>query len=77
MSNARRIVIIAGEESGDVHAAKLIRQLKARYPDCIISGIGGKHMQEAGADLIADLARLGLLALRKLYVTLKPFDRCI
>ena len=60
MHKTKKIVIIAGEESGDVHAAKLIRQLKTTHPDIKISGIGGKHMSEAGAQLIADLARYGV-----------------
>lgn len=60
MQKAKHIVIIAGEESGDVHAAALIKQLKATYPDIKISGIGGSHMREAGAELISDLARFGV-----------------
>lgn len=60
MQKAKRIVIIAGEESGDVHAAILIKQLKVSYPNIEISGIGGQHMHEAGATLISDLARFGV-----------------
>lgn len=60
MQKAKRVVIIAGEESGDVHASVLIKQLKASHPNIEISGIGGKHMQEAGAELISDLARFGV-----------------
>lgn len=60
MSRAKRVVIIAGEESGDMHAAILINQLKAKYPNIEISGIGGKHMQAAGAELISDLAQFGV-----------------
>lgn len=60
MQKAKHVVIIAGEESGDVHASALIKQLKATYPDIKISGIGGSHMREAGAELISDLARFGV-----------------
>lgn len=63
MQEPKRIVIIAGEESGDVHASVLIRQLKATYPNVEISGVGGRHMQEAGAELISDLARFGVTGL--------------
>lgn len=63
MQESKRIVIIAGEESGDVHASVLIRQLKNAYPNIKISGIGGQHMQEAGAELISDLARFGVTGL--------------
>lgn len=63
MQTAKRIVIIAGEESGDIHASKLIQQLKVTRPDLQISGIGGEHMSEAGVELISDLARHGVTGL--------------
>jgi lipid-A-disaccharide synthase len=63
MRERKHVVIIAGEESGDIHASVLIKQLKAAYPDIQISGIGGKHMEEAGAELISDLARYGVTGL--------------
>ncbi|MCE0723957.1 lipid-A-disaccharide synthase [Legionella resiliens] len=73
----KSIVIIAGEESGDVHASVLIRQLKAAYPNIEITGIGGRHMQEAGAQIISDLARFGVTGvtavIRNLNVIRKAF----
>jgi len=56
----KRLVIVAGEESGDVHAAAFVRELKENNPNLMISGIGGKHMQDAGVHLISDLARFGV-----------------
>lgn len=63
MQKPKKVVIIAGEESGDLHAAKLIQQLKSKDPLIQISGIGGKHMSDAGAELISDLARFGVTGL--------------
>lgn len=60
MPSPKRIVIVAGEESGDIHAANLTRELLAEHPQLEISGIGGKHMQAAGVELISDLARYGV-----------------
>lgn len=59
----KRLVIIAGEESGDIHAAALVRELSSRTKNLEISGVGGKHMQEAGVELISDLARFGITGL--------------
>lgn len=59
----KRLVVIAGEESGDMHAASFIRQLTARHSNLDISGIGGRHMQAAGVHLISDLARYGVTGL--------------
>ena len=63
MQQPKRIVIIAGEESGDVHAASFVRELKQRNPNLEISGIGGQHMHDAGVTLISDLARFGVTGL--------------
>jgi len=60
MQIAKRLVIVAGEESGDQHAASFVQELLAHNPDLIISGIGGRHMQAAGVTLISDLARHGV-----------------
>lgn len=59
----KRIVIIAGEESGDIHAAAFVRQLKQNNPNLQVSGMGGQHMQAAGVDLISDIARFGITGL--------------
>lgn len=75
MQKAKRVVIIAGEESGDIHAAVLIRQLKATYPNIEISGIGGKHMQDAGAELVYDLARYGVTGFTEVIRFLKILRR--
>lgn len=58
--NQPRIVIVAGEESGDQHAADMVRQLKSEHPHFYFSGIGGRHLQDAGVLLISDLARYGV-----------------
>jgi lipid-A-disaccharide synthase len=60
MQNPKHVVIVAGEESGDAHAAHLIKQLYIKYPNITVSGIGGRHMAAAGAELISDLAHLGV-----------------
>lgn len=63
MQSAKHIVFVAGEESGDHHAASIIRQLKANHSNLLISGIGGRHMLEAGVPLVSDLARHGVTGL--------------
>ena len=63
MQPPNHIVIVAGEESGDQHAAAFVKQLKQNYPALTFSGIGGQHMQDAGVQLISDLARYGVTGL--------------
>ncbi|MEM6393288.1 MAG: hypothetical protein AAF797_10990 [Planctomycetota bacterium] len=51
---SRPFVFTAFEPSGDLLAARLITELKAREPDRPVLGLGGEHMQAAGATLIAN-----------------------
>jgi lipid-A-disaccharide synthase len=59
----RRIMIVAGEASGDLHGADLALQLGARDQRCEIYGIAGRRMREAGVRAIVnieDITGLGL-----------------
>ena len=47
MSN-KKIVIIAGEDSGDLHGAHLIKEMKKIDPDFTFYGVGGDKMIGAG-----------------------------
>jgi lipid-A-disaccharide synthase len=51
-----RIFLSAGEPSGDLHAANLIRSLRARRPDAQFVGFGGPQMAGAGAEVLFPLS---------------------
>ena len=46
-----RIFVSAGEPSGDLHGAGVVRALRERYPDASIEALGGPRMAQAGATL--------------------------
>jgi lipid-A-disaccharide synthase len=71
----QHLVIIAGEASGDLHAATLIQSLKQQNPNLIFSGIGGQHMQAEGVELISDLARFGVTGLIEVLQHFKTIKR--
>ena len=57
--------IIAGEASGDMHAAALIKQIRLRDPEAQISGLGGDKMAAEGCTLhrhIRHMAFMGFAA---------------
>src|SRR5206468_8637710 len=59
-----RIFVSAGEPSGDLHGAGVVRALRARHPDATIEALGGPRMAEAGALVrypIEGLAAVGLV----------------
>lgn len=59
----RTIAIVAGEASADLHAAHLIRALRALLPDCRVWGMGGREMRAAGAEIIVDADRLSVVGI--------------
>jgi lipid-A-disaccharide synthase len=48
---APRILVSAGERSGDLHAAGVVRALYQRYPGATIEALGGPYMEQAGATI--------------------------
>lgn len=61
-----RLFLIAGENSGDMHAANLMRALRRRHPDVRATGLGGPQMEAAGvklkSNIVKDLAIIGFIA---------------
>jgi len=66
----RNILIIAGETSGDIHAANLIRNLKAQKKDLRFFGIGGKKMEEEGVELLARMEKLSIIGVSEIFAKL-------
>jgi lipid-A-disaccharide synthase len=54
-------MIIAGEPSGDLHGAGVVRELKRRNPECFIFGIGGDKMAAAGMELIYNIREISVM----------------
>jgi len=55
------VVIIAGEASGDAHAARLVNELKKLDDSIQFRGMGGDHLREAGVDVFIDMAEIAVV----------------
>jgi lipid-A-disaccharide synthase len=71
----KRIVIVAGEASGDFHSASLIRALKKIDHEIEISGIGGKKMRQAGCNIYLDYSELAIIGFTDVLKNLKKIER--
>ena len=57
----KSVFFCAGDLSGDIHCALLVRELLERHPDWDIRALGGAHMRAAGAQLVGDTTNLGVI----------------
>jgi lipid-A-disaccharide synthase len=57
------VLIIAGEHSGDQHAASMVRGLRARHPEAVVAALGGPELAAAGAQLLHDLTASSVVGL--------------
>lgn len=54
-------LVIAGDPSGDIHAANLIREIKKRDSEARFTGIGGPEMRKAGLDSIIPMKQVSVV----------------
>lgn len=57
------IMILAGEASGDAHAAEFAEQLKLERPGLMLSGMGGEAMRKAGVSVFFDSSIIAVVGL--------------
>lgn len=61
----RRVLIVAGEHSGERHGAALVRAATALDPQLRFFGVGGDAMRAAGVDARWDAAAMAVVGLRE------------
>ncbi len=59
----KNIMILAGENSGDMYAAGMINELRQLDSTLQFTGMGSTHMKSAGADLVFDAKNIGVMGL--------------
>jgi len=74
-------MIVAGEESGDMRAAALIRAIKGYAPQVQFFGIAGERCRKEGVDTFADITDLAVIGfaevLKHLSRIKKVFDHAV
>ena len=68
-------MILAGEASGDVHAARVAAEIRRRWPRAELVGLGGERMAEAGVRLLCGLRELSVMGFAEVVHRLGFFRR--
>lgn len=71
----KRVFLVAGESSGDMHGANLVRALRAADPELQCAGLGGARMAEAGMKLEYDLAGDAIMGFAEVLKKALPIRR--
>ncbi|MBI4605619.1 MAG: lipid-A-disaccharide synthase [Planctomycetes bacterium] len=83
MAPKTRIVVSAGESSGDAHAANLVREVLRRRPDIEFEGFGGEGLAHAGCRVHEDLVSVASMGFkfaahfRRYARAIRTFDRIL
>jgi len=75
MCKKLNLMIIAGEVSGDIHGAKLVKAIEERLPEVAFFGIGGRGMRAAGVEILHDAGDMAVMGLTEVFRKLGFFRR--
>ena len=71
----KKLMIVAGEVSGDQHAARLVRDLRAARGDVEITGIGGEALRREGVRTLYDVRDMAVVGFLEVVSRLAFFRR--
>jgi lipid-A-disaccharide synthase len=72
----KKVLIIAGEASGDLHGGNLVKAMRAVDPSICFLGAGGLHMRAAGVKLLwnsDEMAVVGLPGIKRLITVARVY----
>jgi lipid-A-disaccharide synthase len=52
-----QVLIVAGESSGDLHGARLVKAIRRRVPGARFFGLGGDKMESEGVEIFRDVTK--------------------
>jgi lipid-A-disaccharide synthase len=57
------LLVVAGEHSGDEHAAWMVRELRVQHSGIVVAALGGPKLAGAGAQLLHDMTASSVVGL--------------
>jgi lipid-A-disaccharide synthase len=71
----KKVLIIAGEASGDLHGANLVREIRKQDASLAFYGVGSRRMEEAGVQMLADASEISVVGATEVLTHLNPIWR--
>jgi lipid-A-disaccharide synthase len=62
-SGRKKILIVAGEASADLHGSKVVEALRRMAPEIRVLGLGGEHLRRAGVEILMDSSELAVVGI--------------
>ncbi len=76
-SGPKRVLIIAGEASGDLHGGSLVKAVHRVAPDVRFYGIGGECLKKAGVELLFRNSQLAVVGITEVLTKLRSILRAL
>ncbi len=71
----KKIMIMTGEASGDLHGANLAREIRQADPSILLFGVGSRHMRDAGVHMLADASEISVVGISEVITHLRVIYR--
>ena len=76
-SKAKSVMVIAGEASGDLHGAMLVKALQPEARQMVVFGIGGQAMKAAGVRIVIDAASVSVVGITEVVSRMAALRRAV
>lgn len=63
----KKVMIVTGEASGDIHGSNLVRALQQKYDDLDFYGMGGPELQSTGVDILFDADKVSVVGIFEVF----------
>lgn len=71
------VMISAGEASGDLHGAGLVKELRKMQPGIVVRGMGSSQLREAGCDIVVDCADIAVMGIWEVLISYRKIKRAL
>ena len=74
---SKKILLVAGEVSGDLHGSRLVEAIQRIEPDVQFSGVGGEGLERRGVKLLYPAHSLSVVGITEVFVKLRTILKAL